>query len=322
MAELGVGVLGASGRTTSTRGECFHAHPYCKIVACSSANAGKAEKFASEFDCRAYGDWQSVIKDPSVQAIWIATPASQHFEQAKLAMERGKDVLVDYPLCRSLDEADVLYELARKNRTVLHHGLQVRGEPAFIVALDAIPKLGRIACAHIAYFAGSRWRSKPELLDDVLLSVYLHLIDHLRGWFGEIKSLRAVRDQGLADDRKMRCAIITLEIDRCPLAVLELGVGYHRRRHYTMRILGSEGVLERRREVILSSAGRKRTIEEPDNTALKVDTDSFVRQALGGSNPLRDWDDGRRSLEVALDCMRAADAGEEIVYSGAPGARP
>ena len=63
--------------------------------------------------------FDSVLDDPDVQAVAIATPASSHFELVRAALEAGKHVLVEKPLTPSLDEARKLVDLAERQNLVL-----------------------------------------------------------------------------------------------------------------------------------------------------------------------------------------------------------
>jgi predicted dehydrogenase len=59
-------------------------------------------------------DTQSVLKDPSVQAVIIATPVGTHFNLAKSAFNAGKHVLVEKPLAASVKEAEELLQLQKQ----------------------------------------------------------------------------------------------------------------------------------------------------------------------------------------------------------------
>lgn len=66
--------------------------------------------------------FESVLKDSSVQAIVLATPANTHFALAKQALLAGKHLFVEKPLALSVKEAEELVALARLNRRILMVG--------------------------------------------------------------------------------------------------------------------------------------------------------------------------------------------------------
>ena len=62
---------------------------------------------------------EELLAEPSVEAVVVTTPVSQHFPLARAALEAGKHVLVAKPMTATLEEADALIELARARDRVL-----------------------------------------------------------------------------------------------------------------------------------------------------------------------------------------------------------
>ncbi|NKB70248.1 MAG: hypothetical protein GKR89_24520 [Candidatus Latescibacteria bacterium] len=131
--------------------------------------------------CQDYGipawtqSYDEVVADPQLDAVVVATPHPLHVRWAVAALEAGKHVLVQKPLCADLDEADALVAAAEKSdRTVLclpHfspsvHALQQQ------CAAGAIGRISGARCrsAHggpEVYYAGVR-REFGETEDDSL----------------------------------------------------------------------------------------------------------------------------------------------------------
>jgi predicted dehydrogenase len=64
----------------------------------------------------------ATVTDPEAQAVVIATPVSTHYSLAKAALESGKHVLVEKPLCGSSEEGEELVALARSRGVCLGVG--------------------------------------------------------------------------------------------------------------------------------------------------------------------------------------------------------
>ena len=64
-------------------------------------------------------DYDSLVNDPSIDAIAVCTHVSAHYPLAKKALEAGKNVLVEKPLTASVEEAEELVALAKANGKVL-----------------------------------------------------------------------------------------------------------------------------------------------------------------------------------------------------------
>ncbi len=64
-------------------------------------------------------DPTSVLHDPAVDAIVIATPVSTHFELARQALANNKHVLIEKPMAATVAEAQALVELAERQNVLL-----------------------------------------------------------------------------------------------------------------------------------------------------------------------------------------------------------
>ncbi len=76
---------------------------------------------------RAYAD---IVRDTSIEAVALASTASQHFEQARLALEAGKHVLVEKPMTLKVSEAEELVRLAQQHDRRLMVGHLLLYHPA------------------------------------------------------------------------------------------------------------------------------------------------------------------------------------------------
>jgi predicted dehydrogenase len=84
-----------------------------------------------------YDDAIEAIIDPNVHAVAIATPVSTHYDLTKLALERGKHVLVEKPLCTKVDQAQELVDIAD------HTGLTLMIDHTFLFH-PCVRKLGTL----------------------------------------------------------------------------------------------------------------------------------------------------------------------------------
>ncbi len=67
-------------------------------------------------------DMGSILRDPGIQAVIVATPMSTHYRLAKTLLEAGKHVFVEKPLAGSVKEAKELIEIARRKNLRLMVG--------------------------------------------------------------------------------------------------------------------------------------------------------------------------------------------------------
>jgi hypothetical protein len=129
-----------------------------------------------------------------------------------------------------------------------------------------------------------------------------------------VKSLFATRFEAVQGEDVMHSGTVLLEHERCPCALIEFGVGYLHKPVHTMHILGGEGLIEMADRIRLSRGGKTVELPASEDQSLKVDTHNFCAQIMQGSVALRSWADARRSMEVSVDCARAAESGQRITY--------
>jgi len=77
-----------------------------------------------------YREFRTVLADPSITAVALATPAVTHYDMTKAALEAGKDVLVEKPLAIDVKEGEELVRLAEAKDRILMVGHILRYHPA------------------------------------------------------------------------------------------------------------------------------------------------------------------------------------------------
>ena len=100
-----------------------------KLVAIASRNPQKPSLPADFPGARILDGYDALLKDPEVDAIYIATPHPGHAEWAIKAAEAGKHVLVEKPMALSAFEADAMFNAARKANTFLGEAFMYRLHP-------------------------------------------------------------------------------------------------------------------------------------------------------------------------------------------------
>ena len=198
-----------------------------EVVIVQSRDAQKAARFAQEFSIPAStSDYEAVLDDPSIDAIYLATPFATHHALTRAALLAGKHVLVEKPITMNAAETADLFMIAAEQGCFLMEAMWMKFSPVFIGMHEEIEK-GTIgeprnlrATFSLPFPAddnSSKWdvaRSGGALLDQGIYPVTLaHTI------FGEPVGIHAagtVREDGLdiaehytleyADGRYAQCA--------------------------------------------------------------------------------------------------------------------
>lgn len=77
-------------------------------------------------------DYNEVLRDSSIDAVALATPAVTHYEMAKAALQAGKDVFVEKPLAVHVKHGEDLVKLAEEKHRILMVGHILRYHPAIL----------------------------------------------------------------------------------------------------------------------------------------------------------------------------------------------
>jgi predicted dehydrogenase len=102
-----------------------------KVKRVADVNVELARKAAVDYNIESSGtDWREVVRDPGIDVIHNCTPNKYHFEINREALNQGKQVFTEKPLCMNLKEADELVNLAEKKRAVTGIGFCYRYYPA------------------------------------------------------------------------------------------------------------------------------------------------------------------------------------------------
>jgi D-xylose 1-dehydrogenase (NADP+, D-xylono-1,5-lactone-forming) len=100
------------------------------VRAVASRDQARAEAWARENGVeRAYGDYELLLEDTGIEAVYISLPNSLHVEWAIRALEAGKHVLCEKPLTRHADEAERAFDAAERAGRILMEAFMYRHHP-------------------------------------------------------------------------------------------------------------------------------------------------------------------------------------------------
>ena len=104
--------------------ELDYLHSVCDI------DPHKAASYSEQFNVP-HDNFEKLLANPDVQAIFIATPSTTHYELAKKCLLADKHIFVEKPLAISIDDACHLYELATQKNRILMVGHLLQYHLAF-----------------------------------------------------------------------------------------------------------------------------------------------------------------------------------------------
>jgi predicted dehydrogenase len=168
-----VGVVGCGWWSTAAHLPGIAEHPTARISAVADPSRENRDYAAQRFGVEAaFDDAERMLDAVELDAVVVATPPAAHFEPARLALERGLNVLVEKPMVLRADHARELVHLAAARNCELSVGYTWHFSPhvAHVKAAIADGALGPVE--HVSSFFGSIARAlyagRPERLSEAL----------------------------------------------------------------------------------------------------------------------------------------------------------
>ena len=154
VAVIGMGGRGTSHAVTLSKLAGVEVSHVCDpdekraAAAAAAVNKGSGQMPAS------VRDFRTMLDDPSVDAVSIATPNHWHAPAAILAMSAGKHVYLEKPCSHNPHEGELLVAAARKHKRLVQHGTQRRSWSGIREAMERLRsgELGHVRSSRAYYF--------------------------------------------------------------------------------------------------------------------------------------------------------------------------
>ena len=169
MSTFNWGILGPGGiaRAFATDLKTLAGH---SIAAVGSRTLSNAEEFVSTFGGKAYGSYEELVADESVDAIYVATPHPAHKENVIAALNAGKPVLCEKPFAVNAQEAQEMVAAAAANKVALMEAMWSRFLPHYAQVREIVASgiLGKILTVHADHGQRLADQNIPRLVDPLL----------------------------------------------------------------------------------------------------------------------------------------------------------
>lgn len=186
---VGIAGLGRSGWNIHAKTLAAMRGRY-RVVSVVDAVADRRAEAEREIGCRAYDEFDALLRDESVELIVIATPNHLHTQHAVAALEAGKHVVCEKPFALTLEDADAMVAAADRTGRLLSPFQNRRYEPHFRKVCDVIDSgvLGDVVMIRLAWHQFSRrwdWQTLARFGGGLLGNNGSHLIDHALQLLGD-----------------------------------------------------------------------------------------------------------------------------------------
>lgn len=114
------GILGTAGIAKNCTIPGMLKAKNCEVYAIAGRKKEKVDDFVSQFGIeKGYYDYESLLDDESIQAVYVPLPNNIHKEWVIKALKKGKNVLCEKPIAMNEFEAAEMYQTARENNVIL-----------------------------------------------------------------------------------------------------------------------------------------------------------------------------------------------------------
>lgn len=302
--------------------------------------APSAEKFAKEYQVKAYPSLEEMLADPAIDAVSICTPSGLHTQQAVAAMEAGKAIVCEKPMSLTLKEADLLIDTARRTGVKTCIISQFRFSDATREVHRALSEgaFGKIVSGSLQmkyyrskeYYASGAWRGTWEMDGGgCLMNQGIHGIDVFRYLMGPLKSLTAITKTQTRPVEVEDSAVAIVEFANGAVGTIEGSTtcypGYPRR----IEICGEQGSVVMEEDSILRwdlpipchlpvGDGAK-NVASSDPAAIACtghvrQIQNLVNAILHDEPLMADAASGRPPLEVILGIYESGKTGQPVYF--------
>ncbi len=312
------GILGA-GRVARERfAPALVSTEHAMLLAAASRDRRRAAALDPQ---RAYDSYSTLLRDPDVDAVYVATHNGLHKVLVLEALRHGKHVICEKPLGCSAGECEEMVATADATQRVLVEAFMYRYHPQIeraqrLVGAGIIGELMVVEASFRIHMTGANdVRLHPEWGGGSLLDVGCYCVNVARLFLGDEPPgvhAWAAMDGEHGIDRSVHAV---LEYDSGKHAALSCGFdgGPYQR----AVLIGTEGVIDltepfvtwmRRPRLVLRVGETDRVMEfEPVNT-FQLEIEDFCAAISSGASPLLTSNEGLLNARI-LDRITAAATG-------------
>ena len=316
---LGVGHLGKIHVKCIQQTDCF------ELIGFFDPNDGNAEQVIEKQGVKRFDKVEELLE--LVDVVDIVTPTITHFELALLAIQHGKHVFIEKPLCNTVEEAETLLAACREHGVKVQVGHVERFNPALLALEDTKLSPMFIEAHRLAVF-NPRGTDVSVILDLMIhdLDIVLSLVD------SEVKGVHASGVSVVSDTPDI--ANVRLEFENGCVANLtasRISMKQMRKvRLFQPDAYISLDFLEKNTQVIrlydegspdlpkdanlmdLQTAKGKKHIHidmpqtEPVNS-IQLELETFAESIVQNKKPKVSIDDGYRALKMAHEIIKTIE---------------
>lgn len=271
-------------------------------------HADRAGPLAARLGVRAVADHRELLGN--VDAVSVAVPVTYHFDVARDFLAAGADVLIEKPMCASLDQADLLIDLAARGARILQVGHLERFSPMIEAIKRAASAPIHIETRRVAPF-------RPRSTDtSAVMDMMSHDLDHVLTLAASpIVSIEAEGQSLLTEHLDLVHAKLIFE-NGCTAQMtasrvgikIERSIAIVERDRYIAADMAENKLLVTRRTETYGNATASAGESLPSSDNLQLQIESFLDSVTTRRQPVASGSEIRPVLAAAIEIVERAEA--------------
>lgn len=296
------------------------------------SNPAVLQKFLEQYPgVKGATSYQDVLADAAIDGVALSTPAPTHYILAKQAMEAGKDVYAEKPLCLSEEEGVELNDLARSTGKILMVGHLLWYHPVVLKLKELIDggALGKIQYIYSNRLNMGLLRRE----ENVLWSFAPHDISVVLGLTGEMpESIRAQGGNFL--NKNIADTTVTLLNFASGIRAHIFVSWLHPFKEQKLVVVGDKQMavfddtvpwneklqlfshsVDWKGQVPVANKAEGQLVDVPQDEPLRAECAHFIECIETRQTPRTDGEEGLRVLNVLNACQESLDQEKKVVLS-------
>lgn len=321
-----------------------------ELISVCDINEEKAEKRKIEYmekikdnvNVSVYGDYRNMIDEEDIDIVSIATESGYHAEIAIYCMNKGKHVIVEKPMALSIQDAEEMIKIAKKNNVKLCISHQNRFNKSIKMLRKTVEenRFGRITngTARIlwnrndGYYSQAPWRGTWELDGGTLMNQCIHNIDLLQWMIGsEVDTVYSQCDTFLRNIEAEDFGAIIIRFKNGAIGIVEgSACVYPKNLEETLSIFGEKGTvciggiavnkienwrfedgIDDEDEIIKSQAENPDTVYGFGHVLLFKD---MIEAINDDREPLINGEEGKKGMSIILAAYKSRKTGLPVKF--------
>ncbi|MEQ7051773.1 Gfo/Idh/MocA family oxidoreductase [Paenibacillaceae sp. P-4] len=335
--QISVGLVGLGRLGRQHADNLAHRIPNCKLMAVCSVKPEEVEEAQQELKVPyGYTNYEDMLRNTELDAIFIASPSAYHCEQIEQALEAGFHVFSEKPLGLYMEEALRVQKAVRKHpNQVFMLGFMRRYDRSYAYAkkqieAGAIGEPVLIRCYGIdpaQAMPGFMQFAKSNYSGGLFLDMAIHDLDLARWYLGvEAERVWAIggshRYTELAELNDAETGAALVQFADNKMGIFVAGRNCAHGYHIETEIIGTQGSLrigtvpEKNQVMILDDRGVVRECAngflERFEQAYMDEAVEFVQAILEGRQPKVTVEDGVLSTALGYACKESFESGQLV----------